>query len=1624
MSSKPIFHASFVRRFAWQAAGVSVVLVLLFGMLFVPARTAHAGPPITMTVNTTADSVDANPGNGVCADSLGRCSLRAAVMEANENPGSIIRFDGTVIRSDAPIVLTLAGNDYTANAGDLDINASTNIVGNGASNTIIQAAADASYAGSIQDKVFGINQYGDHPGLTVNFSGLTIRYGDNNIPTSDPDFAYTGGGVDVYFTGSGNSTTFTDCVISYNRSRTSYGGGLNVDSNATGTNTLTLTNVTFSNNSTMSTTSTSHGGALNVFGNNVTVNISNSTFTNNTVPTGASYGGAINSRPNSGSLTINRTVFSGNSAWYGGAIFADAQPVTITYSRIVSNTAAVAGSGLYVDGSTVTAENNWWGCSTGPSAAPCDTAALLSGTLDYTHWLRDLLTSSPDPLALATNQSATLTASFLTNSGGAAVPVANLSRIIGQSVSWGATVGTLSGTQATVQASGTATGNFQATAAGATTIYAKVDNDNTSGSSSNVLNLTINKADTTTTITNAAALASTPSLVGTPVTVSVSVDGQYGNTPTALTGTVTVSTGTDSCTITLPAVSCDITFTTPGSKTITAAYNGDGNFNTSSATTTHTVYQYTTTTTITSDSPDPSVVGQAVPFNYSIIPSGGGPPTGNVTVSNGTDSCTGTVAAGTCPITFTTPGTSGFTATYPGDTNYAGSTSAVAPHTVGKADTTAAITSDAPDPSLFGELVTVNFTVTPVAPGAGAPTGNVTVSDGTDSCTATVAAGSCTIAFSSAGSKNLTATYAGDTNFNASPASASVPHTVDKTNTTTSLASSVSPSVFGQSVTFTATVNVTAPGAGTPTGSVEFFDGATSLGTVALSGGTATLSISTLAVGPHTISATYGGDANFNTSSGNVSQTVNKAGTTTTITTSGSPSSYGTLVTFTATVTVNLPGAGTPSGTVEFFDGATSLGTVALSSGTATLNISTLEVGPHTITASYGGDANYNNSSGTVNQSVGQAATTTTVTSGINPSVFGQPVTFTATVASGAGTPTGTVEFFDGAASLGTATLTAGSATLTTSTLIAGTHPITGVYSGDTNYATSTSVPLDQIVNQADTTTTLSDTPDPSVVGQMVTFNYTVSVVAPGAGIPTGNVTVSNGTDNCTGTVVAGSCTITFIAPGTSNFTAAYAGDANFAGSTSAIAPHTVNQANTTTAITSDAPDPSVVGESVTVNFTVVPVAPGMGTPTGNVTVSDGTDSCTGTVAAGSCTIPFTSPGAKTLTAAYAGDANFSASTSATEAHTVAAASTTIVITSDLPDPSVAGVPLPVAYTVAVVAPGAGTPTGNVTVSDGVDSCTAPVAAGTCSITLTTLGGRILTATYAGDANFGGSTSAPEPHTVEGPPAVTLINSVADTGDGQVLENEPTNAAITQLLVIFNKDMEHTDPVDANDVRNPLNYHLLRDGSTIIAIDSVVYDNATSTAILNINGGVALPDGRYTLTVEGDIEDTLGAPIGMNFVRTFVIVVPIANLQATDSSPTTLGQATFLSATVAAGTYVTYEWNLGSGVMLNGQFVNFTFPTAGVYSVIVTATNPVSVLTATTSVTITNQPPVANAGPDQIVRVNSLVTLDGSGSNDPDGHLPLSFRLDADRRHTGRSEQQRDQPADLYSAGVADGLAL
>ena len=193
---------------------------------------------------------------------------------------------------------------------------------------------------------------------------------------------------------------------------------------------------------------------------------------------------------------------------------------------------------------------------------------------------------------------------------------------------------------------------------------------------------------------------------------------------------------------------------------------------------------------------------------------------------------------------------------------------------------------------------------------------------------------------------------------------------------------------------------------------------------------------------------------------------VNMADTTITVTSDANPSILGQSVTFTAAV---ASGAGTPTGTVTFYDSTTIIGTGTLDdTGQARFTASSLSGGSHTITASYGGDGNFNPStSSTLTQTVNMADTTITVTSDANPSILGQSVTFTAAVASGAGTPTGTVTFSIDSVAQSAVSLSGGRAILSTTSLSFGSYTISAKYSGDTNFITSRSSVLTQTVNRA-----------------------------------------------------------------------------------------------------------------------------------------------------------------------------------------------------------------------------------------------------------------------------------------------------------------------------------------------------------------------------------------------------------------------------------------------------------------------------------------------------------------------------------------------------------------------------
>jgi hypothetical protein len=574
-----------------------------------------------------------------------------------------------------------------------------------------------------------------------------------------------------------------------------------------------------------------------------------------------------------------------------------------------------------------------------------------------------------------------------------------------------------------------------------------------------------------------------------------------------------------------------------------------------------------------------------------------------------------------------------------------------------------------PNPSVVGEEVTLTATVTPATPDPLTPTGDVTFKDGTTVLgTATLdGLGQATLQTTTlpAGSRTLTAEYGGDGHFGPST-SAPVIQTVTAADTTTAVTSAANPSVFGQPVTFTATVTPVPPGGGVPTGTVTFTVDGTPQPPVTLDGtGAATLTTSTLAVGvPHTITAAYtpaSGDYTASTSAV-LTQTVTAAATTTAVASSTNPSVFGQPVTFTATVTVSAPGTGTPAGTVTFFVDAVSQGPITLNgAGQATLMTSVLTVGSHTISATYTpNSANFTGSSGALvpNQTVNQAATTTAVTSSANPSVFGQSVTFTATVnpvAPGAGTPTGTVTFsVDGTPQLPAVPLAGNQATFSTNGLAAGSRTITAVYSGDGNFVTSTSPGFTQTVGPAQTTTAVAGTPNPSVFGQQVTFTATVSAVAPGAGTPVGTVSFLDGATSLGPPVplngmAQAQLATTGLAPGPRSITAVYTpGTGNFAGSTSLAFTQTVNPAQTTTALGSS-PNPSGFQETVTFTATVTVVAPGGGTPAGTVSFRDaGVEIGAGGLAGGVATFATSllSVGSHTITAVYLGTPSHATSTS------------------------------------------------------------------------------------------------------------------------------------------------------------------------------------------------------------------------------------------------------------------------------------------------------------------------------------------------------------------------------------------
>ncbi len=350
--------------------------------------------------------------------------------------------------------------------------------------------------------------------------------------------------------------------------------------------------------------------------------------------------------------------------------------------------------------------------------------------------------------------------------------------------------------------------------------------------------------------------------------------------------------------------------------------------------------------------------------------------------------------------------------------------------------------------------------------GVNVPTGTVTFLDGSTVLGTGAVNGSGSATFQTTalagGSHNITATYGGDTLYLGSSSQILVINvtTPGVTPTTTGLASDTASIVFGGSVTFTANVAHTT-GATAPTGTVTFDDGAVLAGTTAVDAqGKATLQTQALGIGGHNITATYNGDANYASSTSTAVAVVVHGSTTLALTASTTNPNAGATVTFTATITP-VGSQTAPTGTVTYKDGATTLGqsTFLNNSTVTTFQTSTLAVGPHTITAQYGGDSIF----------VGSTSSAVTVTvvsippdyqlnipNGSATVAAGQPATYNISVTPQGGF-TGTISFACAGlptattCSFNPATLTpsgsAASATLTIATTartVASARPVSG----------------------------------------------------------------------------------------------------------------------------------------------------------------------------------------------------------------------------------------------------------------------------------------------------------------------------------------------------------------------------------------------------------------------------------------------------------------------------------------------------------------------------------------------------------------------------------------------------
>ncbi|MDO9086896.1 MAG: Ig-like domain repeat protein [Anaerolineaceae bacterium] len=933
----------------------------------------------------------------------------------------------------------------------------------------------------------------------------------------------------------------------------------------------------------------------------------------------------------------------------------------------------------------------------------------------------------------------------------------------------------------------------------------------------------VTKAFTTTTISS---FTPTTTTVGQEsiVKYQVKVNAPGTGIPT---GTVSINAGNGNlCNGPVNASGvgeCAVRFTKVGVQSISATYSGDTNFYGSVGS----GYSYSVTiastkTTISTPEPSPSAVNDLVKVSFSVDLSQTSPikPIGTARVEASTgENCLANVTDGSgfCNLMFTIEGTRTIKVIYLGTSDFATSESPSVTHIVVRASTTK-ITSTTLNP-IVDQAVQIDFSVVAVTGGGGTPTGQVTVSSDTgETCTGTLTNGSgnCSITFTKSGTKNLTAVYQGNTEYKTSTSTPPYPISIAKASTTTVITSNLSTTKqVGESISVavSVTANISATVTGNVTISIVGSTDARETCTLSLTAGTGSCSLTLIQMGSaRQVQAVYEGttDRFAGSPSAIVTQKVDPAPTTITIISdTPAPSNVNQAVAFTVRVRANTLDTLRPSGTfsIKVIEGVSenTICTGSLDSTTSegTCSYTFTSQGIKSIKAEYSGSTNFlANSSVLITHTVDKSDTNTNINIATNPSILNQSISVNVTV-SGVGTsgtsPSGTVDI--------TATRTGSSplsCVITLNSSGAGTCNITpnavgdwtvrADYKGDSNFNTSTKS-ITQTVNQVATTTTVSVSPTPSVVGQQVAVNVSVAKTGPGDGTLGGSVSITakrTGSTDKTCTISnistgSGSCNITLDAAGDWIVTAVYSGNTDFNGSQGS-ANHTVNKVPTITTISTISPAPSVTGQSVTVTVTVTRSGAVGGTPTGNVAITavragGGSASCSAAIVlnagSGNCNLILPTAGEWTITAVYEGTTIFDTS-SGSKAQTVNKANTTTTVT--LPTTSiVVGQSFTVSVAVAASSPGSGTPTGKVVVTAKKDNVTVNCSADidlastlkTCTISLPSVGEWTVTGAYSGDDNFNTSSG-------------TSTKTVAQATTTLAITTSPSSSIIGQTVnVIF-----------------------------------------------------------------------------------------------------------------------------------------------------------------------------------------------------------------------------------------------